>query len=75
MIYYDFKIFQESRLPLQESTRVLADKGYQGIAKVPKNSENPIKATKKQNLMIEEKKQNPEFSQRCIMIAHVNRYL
>ena len=72
---HDFKMFQDSKLPLQKQTKILADKGYQGITKFHWNSETPIKATKKHKLTYEEKKYNRELSRRRIVIEHINRVL
>ena len=65
-------MFQDSKLPLQKQTKILADKGYQGITKFHWNSETPIKSTKKHKLTYEEKKYNRELSRRRIVIEHIN---
>ena len=49
---HDFKLFKQSELPLSEHTCVIADKGYQGIRKIHKNSLHPIKRRKKFHSLI-----------------------
>ena len=63
------------KLPLQQETQILADKGYQGIQKIHANSLIPIKATKTHKLTHEEKAFNSALSKRRILVEHVNRYL
>lgn len=72
---HDFKIFRESRVHFMEQTQVLADKGYQGICKLHKNSRHPIKATRRHKLTVEEKAYNAEISRRRMPIEHVNSYI
>ena len=42
--------------------KVLADKGYQGIAKIHPDSETPMKKTKGKKLTKEEKKYNRQLN-------------
>ncbi len=50
-------------------------KGYQGIAKIHKSSETPIKKPKGGKLTKEQKKYNRELNRLRIVIEHVNRRL
>lgn len=53
----------------------MADSGYQGITKYHKNSQIPIKKTKKHKLSTDEKQYNNMISKNRIYVEHVNRYL
>ena len=68
---HDFRIFKESELPLQESTIVEVDLGYQGINKYHKNSNLPLKKSKKNPLTMEQKNQNKEQASRRVEVEHV----
>ena len=70
---HDFKIFKESGLKLKEETECLADKGYQGINKIHKNSTIPIKKKKGKKLDKAQKIYNKELSSLRISIEHINR--
>lgn len=72
---HDFNLFKNSRLPILKHAKILADSGYQGITKYHKNSETPIKASKKHKLSMEEKQYNHTISKKRIYVEHVNRYL
>lgn len=72
---HDFTLFKKSKLKFSNTTKVLADSGYQGIGAYHLNSEIPIKSSKKHKLSAEEKAYNRNFSKRRIYIEHVNRYL
>lgn len=72
---HDFKLFKNSRLPIFRNVKILADSGYQGIVQYHKNSETPVKASKKHKLSKEEKMYNRCLSKKRIYIEHINRYL
>ncbi len=55
--------------------KVIADKGYQGIAKIHKLSETPIKKKKGKKLTKEEKKYNRQLNRLRITVEHINRRL
>ena len=40
---HDFRLFKRSKLPPHPDTKLLADSGYQGLAKRPPNSRTPYK--------------------------------
>ena len=52
---HDFKIYRRSKVHCLEHISIIADKGYQGICKLHRNSHHPIKAIKKHELTICEK--------------------
>ena len=71
---HDFNLFKNSRLPILKNAKILADSGYQGIVKYHKNSETPIKASKKHKLSKEEKAYNHSISKKRIYIEHTPVY-
>ena len=72
---HDFSLLKDSRVHFLPRTEVLADKGYQGIAKLHANSTTPVKASKNHELSSEERKTNALISKRRIYIEHINRYI
>ncbi len=68
---HDFRILKESKLPLQKSTIVEVDLGYQGIKKYHDNSSVPHKKTKKNPLTMEQKNQNKEQASSRVEVEHV----
>ena len=72
---HDFKLFKNSRTKFHQFLKVIADKGYQGIAKLHDLSETPIKKSKKKKLTKDQKKYNRELNRLRIAVEHVNRRL
>ena len=72
---HDFKLFKNSQTKFNQFIKVIADKGYQGIAKFHIFSETPIKKSKKKKLTKDQKKYNRELNRVRIAIEHVNRRL
>ena len=72
---HDFKIYRKSKVHCLDQVSIIADRGYQGICKLHRNSHHPIKASPKHKLSICEKKYNIEISRCRIAIEHVNRYI
>ena len=72
---HDFKIFKNSRVKLGKTIKNIADKGYQGIAKIHELSETPIKKAKGGKLTKEQKRYNRELNGLRIVVEHVNRCL
>ena len=72
---HDFKLFKNSRTKFHKYLKVIADKGYQGIAKLHNLSRTPIKKSKKKKLTKEQKKYNRELNRSRIAVEHVNRRL
>ena len=52
---HDFALYQRSNLTPQESLEVLADSGYQGLAKLHAKSRTPRKKPRKSELTDEQK--------------------
>lgn len=72
---HDFALFKASQLPIDEAIEVVADQGYQGIAKLHNNSYVPVKRRRKKPLSELESAYNRALSQVRIAIEHVNRRL
>ena len=72
---HDFKLFKNSGVKFGSFMKVIADKGYQGIAKIHQLSETPIKKKKGKKLTKEEKKYNRQLNRLRITVEHINRRL
>ena len=72
---HDFALYKQSRLELHESLELLADSGYQGIAKLHDKSRTPKKRSKKVRLTKDERRANREISRRRIVVGNVIRSL
>ena len=72
---HDFKLFQNSGVRVGDLIKMIADKGYQGIAKIHKLSEKPIKRKKGKKLSKEEKQYNRLLNRLRVVVEHVNRRL
>lgn len=72
---HDFKVFKNSGVKFGESLKVIADKGYQGIARIHQLSETPIKKKKEKKLTKEEKQYNRQLNRLRIAVEHINRRL
>jgi len=72
---HDFKLFQNSGVRVGDLIKIIADKGYQGIAKIHKLSETPIKKKKGKKLSKEEKQYNKLLNRLRVVVEHVNRRL
>ncbi len=72
---HDFKLFKKSKVKLAKTSKMLADKGYQGILKVHEKSATPIKKPKGGKLTEEQKKYNRELNRLRVAVEHVNRRL
>jgi hypothetical protein len=59
---HDFKLFKESKTHIHPETKTITDTGYQGIAKIHKNSELPKKRSKKNPLTKTDKENNRTLS-------------
>ncbi len=68
---HDFKLFKENYGGINPTIVCLADRGYQGVAKIHPNSETPAKKSKKKPLTDEQKKNNQRLSQKRIFCEHV----
>ena len=72
---HDFRLFKTSGIKFRELVKVIADKGYQGIAKIHRLSETPIKKPKGAKLSKTQKKYNRQLNRLRIVVEHVNRRL
>ena len=68
-------LFKNSDVKFHKLLKVLADKGYQGIAKIHELSETPIKKPRGGKLTKEQKKYNRQLNQLRVVVEHVNRRL
>ena len=53
----------------------LADKGYQGLTKVHRNSHRPQKKPPRAVLSAQQRRENRQLAQQRVVIEHVNGYL
>ena len=67
----DFAIFKRSGLELSENSEMLADKGYQGIAKHIEKSFIPVKKPRNGELTQTQRRYNRELAKIRIKIEHV----
>lgn len=72
---HDFQLFKGSKIKVNESIEILADKGYQGIKKIHNSSYTPKKKPKNKSLTSQEKEYNRELAKRRIYVEHVIRCL
>ena len=72
---HDFKLFKKTKVKLPKTSKMLADKGYQGILKIHENSVTPIKKPQGGKLTKEQKRYNRELNQLRVAVEHVNRRL
>lgn len=68
---HDFKLFQQSRLPLGPQTQCLADSGYLGLSKGHPNSRLPQKKSKHHPLTPEQKVANRQLAKERFVIEHI----
>ena len=72
---HDFKLFKDSKLPINEGTIAETDTGYQGIKDLHKNSIHPKKKPRNGELTSEEKSENRLVSQSRIYNEHAIGFL
>ena len=72
---HDFQLFKGSKIKVDKSIEILADKGYQGIKKIHNSSYTPKKKPKNKSLTSQEKEYNRELAKRRIYVEHVIRCL
>lgn len=72
---HDFALFKSSRLAIAPHLELLADTGYQGVAKLHANSHTPHKKSKHQPLTPEQKQQNKTLASRRVKVEHALRFL
>jgi hypothetical protein len=72
---HDFQLFKLHRIPMKPEQLCLADKGYQGIAKLHPSSCTPTKKPRKAKLDKFERQHNRLLAQLRVIAEHVNRRL
>jgi hypothetical protein len=72
---YDFRLFKLNRIPMLPKQLCLADKGYQGIAKLHASSCTPTKKPRKAKLDKFERQHNRMLARLRVVAEHVNRRL
>ena len=72
---HDFALYQRSKVEPHESLEVLADSGYQGLAKLHEKSKTPRKKPRKSELTEEQQQSNRELARRRVVVEHVIRCL
>ena len=72
---HDFKLFKDSKLPIDRKIEAETDSGYQGIKAFHKNSKHPKKKPKKGELTSEEKAENRQISESRISNEHAIGFL
>ncbi len=72
---HDFRLFKLHQLPMMPEQLCLADKGYQGIAKLHKSSCTPTKKPPKTKLNSSERQHNCLLARLRVVAEHINRRL
>jgi hypothetical protein len=72
---HDFRLFKKSNVKFHKLLKIIADKGYQGIAKIHELSETPIKKPRGGKLTKEQKQYNRQLNRLRIVVEHINRRL
>jgi transposase len=72
---HDFQLFKDDRSDIAEHIQVLADAGYQGLAKLHENCQTPFKKSKYHPLTQKEKQRNRTLARKRILIEHIFRKL
>lgn len=72
---HDFRLFKRHRLPMLPEQLCLADKGYQGLAKLHPASCTPAKKPRQGKLDKAERQHNRKLARLRVVAEHVNRKL
>lgn len=72
---HDFRLCKQHRIPMLPQQLCLADKGYQGLAKLHIHSCTPVKKPKKVKLDAEQRQYNQMLASLRIVAEHTNRRL
>ena len=72
---HDFRLFKRQQPPMLPQQLCLADKGYQGLAKLHANSCTPAKKPRKTKLDPCERQHNRLLARLRVVAEHVNRRL
>ena len=70
---HDFKLLKRSRIPFVPSQLCLADRGYQGFAKVHAGACTPTKKPRQQSLPKAEKQHNKALARLRVRVEHIIR--
>ena len=68
---HDFQLFKQNNYALPKLTCILADAGYQGLAKMHLNSQTPAKKSKLHPLNTEQKANNLTLSKKRILVENI----
>ena len=68
---HDFKLLGRSRLPFVPSQLCLADRGYQGFAKLHKGACTPTKKPRLQPLPTADKQHNRSLARLRVRVEHI----
>ena len=72
---HDFHLFKTSKVKMLTSIKCLADKGYQGIAKLHPNSYTPQKKPQNGSLTVQQHSGNRKLALQRVVCEHINRSL
>lgn len=72
---HDFRLFKLHRLPMLPEQLCLADRGYQGIAKLHSSSCTPTKKPRQRQLDEAELQHNRSLARLRVVAEHINRQL
>jgi hypothetical protein len=72
---HDFRLFKQARVPMAPEQLCLADKGYQGIAKLHPHSCTPTRNPPKQALPDVERQHNRHLAKLRVQVEHSIRRL
>ncbi len=72
---HDFRLFKLHRIPMLPEQLCLADRGYQGLAKLHASSCTPTKKPRKAKLDKFERQHNRLLARLRVVAEHVNRRL
>lgn len=70
---HDFRMYKEKGFEVCPKIKILADSGFQGIAKEHPNSITPNKRSKNKPLTDLQKKENKDQAAKRVIVEHVNR--
>lgn len=68
---HDFELFKRSRTAVASSSEILADKGYQGLARLHARCRLPTKKPRKRTLTKAQKADNRALAKERIVVEHV----
>jgi len=72
---HDFRLFKLHQIPMLPEQLCLADRGYQGIAKLHPSSCIPTKKPRQSNLDNSQRQHNRNLARLRVVAEHVNRRL